>query len=61
MKTAYIEFEGEGVVTGADIQCDSDIEIVNPEQVIATLSGGKDSKALYGTYNHKRKRICKLR
>lgn len=44
MKTAYIEFEGEGVVTGADIQCDSDIEIVNPEQVIATLSGGKDSK-----------------
>ena len=44
VKTAYIEFEGEGVVTGADIQCDSDIEIVNPEQVIATLSGGKDSK-----------------
>ena len=25
VKTAYIEFEGEGVVTGADIQCDSDI------------------------------------
>ena len=44
VKTAYIEFEGEGVVTGADIQCDSDIEIVHPEQVIATLSGGKDSK-----------------
>ena len=43
VKTAYIEFEGEGVVTGADIQCDSDIEIVNPEQVIATLSGGKDN------------------
>ena len=44
VKTAYIEFEGEGVVTGADIQADSDIEIVNPEQVIATLSGGKDSR-----------------
>ena len=44
VKTAYIEFEGEGVITGADIQADSDIEIVNPEQVIATLSGGKDSK-----------------
>ena len=44
VKTAYIEYEGEGVVTGADIQADSDIEIVNPEQVIATLSGGKDSK-----------------
>jgi len=30
VKTAYIEYEGEGVVTGADIQADSDIEIVNP-------------------------------
>ncbi len=38
-KTAYIEYEGEGVVTGADIEVDSDIEILNPEQVIATLSG----------------------
>ena len=46
VKTAYIEFEGEGVVTGADIQADSDIEIVNPEQVIATLSGGKDCKVI---------------
>ena len=44
VKTAYIEFEGEGVVTGADIQADADIEIMNPDQVIATLSGGKDSK-----------------
>lgn len=26
-KVAYIEFEGEGVVTAADIQVDSDIEI----------------------------------
>ena len=38
-KTAYIEASGEGVVTAADIQVDSDIEIMNPEQVIATLSG----------------------
>ena len=38
-KTAYIEASGEGVVTGADIQVDSDIEIMNPDQVIATLSG----------------------
>ena len=44
VKTAYIEFEGEGVITGADIQADPDIEILNPEQVIATLSGGTDSK-----------------
>ena len=43
-KTAYIEFEGEGVITAADIQTDADIEILNPEQVIATLSGGADSK-----------------
>ena len=43
-KVAYIEFEGEGVVTGADIQADPDIEIVNPNQKIATLSGGPDSK-----------------
>jgi DNA-directed RNA polymerase subunit alpha len=43
-KTAYIEFEGEGVITAADIQADPDIEILNPEQVIATLSGGADSK-----------------
>ena len=43
-KTVYIEFEGEGVVTGADIQVDSDIEIMNPETVIATLNGGADSK-----------------
>ncbi len=42
-KVAYIEFEGEGVVTGADIQADPDIEILNPDQVIATLSG-EDSK-----------------
>lgn len=42
-KVAYIEFEGEGVVTAADIQADPDIEILNPDQVIATLSG-TDSK-----------------
>ena len=40
-KTAYIDFEGEGVVKASDIQVDSDIEILNPDQVIATLSGGK--------------------
>ncbi len=44
VKTAYIEFEGEGVITAADIQADPDIEIMNPDQVIATLSGGADSK-----------------
>ncbi|MBE5917877.1 MAG: DNA-directed RNA polymerase subunit alpha [Pseudobutyrivibrio ruminis] len=43
-KTAYIEFEGEGVVTAADIQVDSDIEIINPDLVIAHLNGGNDCK-----------------
>ena len=43
-KTAYIEFEGEGVVTAGDIQVDSDIEIMNPDLVIAHLNGGADSK-----------------
>ena len=43
VKTAYIEFEGEGVVKASDIQVDQDIEILNPDLVIATLSG-KDTK-----------------
>lgn len=43
-KTAYIEFEGEGVVHASDIQADQDIEILNPDLVIATLSGGKDCR-----------------
>ena len=42
-KTAYIEYEGEGVVRASDIQVDQDIEILNPNLVIATLSG-KDTK-----------------
>ncbi len=43
-KTAYIEFSGEGVVTARNIHADSDIEIMNPDQIIATLNGGADSK-----------------
>ena len=46
-KTAYIEFDGEGVVKGADIQADQDIEILNPDQVIATLNGGAGCKLLH--------------
>ena len=40
-KQAYIEYVGEGVVTDADIHVDSDIEILNPDLVIATLSGSE--------------------
>ncbi len=43
-KQAYIEYEGEGVVYASDIQVDQDIEIMNPDQVIATLNGGADCK-----------------
>ncbi len=43
-KKAYIEFEGEGVVRASDIHVDSDIEIMNPDQIIATLSGGKETR-----------------
>ena len=43
-KVAYIEYSGEGVVTAADIHTDADIEILNPDLVIATLNGGADSK-----------------
>lgn len=38
-KTAYLEYEGEGVVRASDIKFDSDIEVVNPELEIAHLNG----------------------
>ncbi len=43
-KVAYVEYEGEGVVRASDIQVDQDIEIMNPDQVIAHLNGGPDCK-----------------
>jgi len=43
-KLAYIDVTGEGEVKASDIKVDSDIEILNPDQHIATLSGGSDSK-----------------
>ena len=43
VKTAIIDFTGEGVVKASDIQVDSDIEIMNPDVTIATLCG-KDAK-----------------
>ena len=36
-KTVYIEASGEGVVTAGDIKADAEVEILNPEQPIATL------------------------
>ena len=43
-KVAYIDFSGEGEIKASDIKVDSDIEIVNPDLHIATLSGGAESK-----------------
>lgn len=37
-KKMHIDFSGEGVLTAADIQADSEVEIINPEQHIATLN-----------------------
>ena len=36
-KTVYIEAAGEGVITAGDIKPDAEVEILNPDQVIATL------------------------
>jgi len=38
-KTVYIEATGEGVVTAGDIKVDAEVEILNPDLHIATLSG----------------------
>ena len=43
VKTAIIDYSGEGIVKASDIQFDSDIEIMNPDITIATLCG-KDAK-----------------
>ncbi|HMK49971.1 MAG TPA: DNA-directed RNA polymerase subunit alpha [Thermodesulfovibrionales bacterium] len=40
-KMASIKTKGPKIITGADIQCDSSLEILNPDQLIATLD--KDS------------------
>lgn len=36
-KTVYIDAVGEGVVTAGDIKTDAEVEVLNPEQPIATL------------------------
>ncbi len=40
-KTVYIEAKGPCVVTAGDIKADSDVEILNPDHVLATL--GEDA------------------
>lgn len=41
-RTLTIDFEGPGTVTGEDIQSDGQVEVLNPEHVIATVSDGGD-------------------
>lgn len=36
-KTVYIEAQGEGLVTAGSIKADAEVEILNPDQPIATL------------------------
>jgi DNA-directed RNA polymerase subunit alpha len=38
-KVVYIDADGEGAVTAADIKIDADVEILNPDLHIATLNG----------------------
>ncbi len=40
-QTLTIQKKGTGVVTAKDIKTNADVEIVNPEQVIATVDGSK--------------------
>ena len=39
---AHIDVNGEGIVKASDIKVDPDIEIMNPDLVIAHLNGGAD-------------------
>ena len=39
-KTVYINATKEGEITAGDIECDADIEVINRDKVIATLSKG---------------------
>jgi len=39
-KTLHLNVEREGEITAGDIECDADVEIINKDKVIATLSEG---------------------
>lgn len=41
-KTAYVDFQGEGVIKASDIEFGNDIEVINPDLVIANC--GPDAK-----------------
>ena len=43
-KVAIIDVTGEGAVTAGDIECPAELEILNPELLIATLNGDANSR-----------------
>ncbi len=56
VKTLRLEVKGEKQITAGDLQTDGTVEILNPEQHIATLS--PDGQLLAETYGQKRQRLC---
>ncbi len=40
IRNGYVEFVGPGVVTAGDIKTDAEVEIINPEHVLATVEKG---------------------
>ena len=45
-KTIRIDRKGEGVVTGADVECPSDVEIVNPHVYLATINDNESTLSM---------------
>ncbi len=45
-KTIRIDRKGEGVVTGADVDCPSDVEIVNPQVYLATINDSESTLSI---------------
>lgn len=43
-KTGFFDMDGKCVVRASDIRLDPGLEIMNPDQVIATLNGGPDCR-----------------
>jgi DNA-directed RNA polymerase subunit alpha len=45
-KTIRIDRKGEGVVTGADVECPSDVEVVNPQVYLATINDNESTLSI---------------
>ena len=60
-KVAYIEFEGEGVVTAADIQVDQDIEIHESGSGYCTSERRRRQQAVHGADDYQGTRIRQRR